>query len=64
VLGSEPTIADFSLAGYMFYPSEEHGYDLETSHKNIFTWTQRMKTLKGWKDPYDLLPGGRVPPRR
>src|SRR5690606_6634022 len=27
ILGSEPTIADFSLAGYMFYPETEHGYD-------------------------------------
>ena len=24
---SKPTIADFSLAGYVYYPVEEHGYD-------------------------------------
>ncbi len=63
ILGSEPTIADFSLAGYMFYPSEEHGYDLETDYTNIFTWTQRLKALPGWKDPYDLMPGERIAPR-
>lgn len=63
MLGAEPTIADFSLAGYMFYPTSELGYDLEISHKNIFTWTQRMKALPGWKDPYDLMPGERIEAR-
>ena len=62
-LGDEPTIADFSVAGYLFYPASELGYDLEISHKNIFAWTQRMKALPGWKDPYDLLPGERIAPR-
>ncbi len=64
MLGDNPTIADFSLAGYTFYPTSETGIDLEVSYKNIFTWTQRMKTLPGWKDPYDLLPGERIAPRR
>jgi glutathione S-transferase len=64
VLGEKPTIADFSLAGYVFFPTHETGIDLEVSHKNIFTWTQRLKTLPGWKDPYDLLPGERIEPRR
>src|SRR5262245_41453944 len=27
MVGDTPTIADFSLAGYMFYPPEESGYD-------------------------------------
>ncbi|HVY52179.1 MAG TPA: glutathione S-transferase, partial [Devosia sp.] len=27
MVGNSPTIADFSLAGYMFYPPEESGYD-------------------------------------
>ena len=64
ILGAEPTIADFSLAGYMFYPSNEYGYDFEKSHTNIFTWTQRLKSLPGWKDPYDMMPGERIDPRR
>ena len=63
MLGSEPTIADFSIAGYMFYPEPEHGYNFEASHTNIYTWTQRMKALPGWKDPYELLPGERIEPR-
>ena len=64
MVGDEPTIADFSLAGYVFYPASEHGYDLEKIHTNIFTWTQRLKALPGWKDPYDLLPGERIRPLR
>lgn len=63
MLGKEPTIADFSLAGYMFYPETEHGYDFETSHINVYTWTQRLKALPGWKEPYDLMPGKRIAPR-
>ncbi len=63
LLGEEPTIADFSIAGYLFYPSTELGYDFETSHKNIYAWTQRMKAIPGWKDPYDLIPGERIAPR-
>ena len=27
IVGDQPTIADFSLAGYMFFPPEESGYD-------------------------------------
>ena len=64
MLGAEPTIADFSLVGYMFYPIEETGYDLEQSHPAIHAWVQRMKALPGWKHPYDLLPGKRIAPLR
>jgi glutathione S-transferase len=64
MVGDAPTIADFSLAGYMFFPVEEHGFDLEKSHVNIYTWTQRLKTLPGWKDPYEMLPGDRIKPLR
>ena len=64
MLGSEPTIADFSLVGYMYFPTEETGYDLTVSHHSIFAWTERMKALPGWKHPYDLLPGKRIAPLR
>jgi glutathione S-transferase len=64
IVGSQPTIADFSLAGYMFYPVEEHGFNWPTSHPNIHAWTQRLKALPGWKDPYELLPGQRIKPLR
>jgi glutathione S-transferase len=64
MVGDRPTIADFSLCGYMFFPVEEHGYDWAKSHPNIHAWTQRLKALPGWKDPYELLPGERIAPRR
>jgi glutathione S-transferase len=64
MVGDRPTIADFSLAGYMFFPVEEHGYDWAKSHPNVHAWTERLKALPGWKDPYELLPGERIAPRR
>jgi glutathione S-transferase len=62
--GSEPTIADFSLAGYLFYPTEEHGYDWARASPNLHAWTGRMRELPGWKDPYELMPGKRIKPLR
>jgi glutathione S-transferase len=32
MVGDKPTTADFSLAGYVFYPVEEHGYDWAKTH--------------------------------
>jgi glutathione S-transferase len=59
LIGPKPTIADFSLIGYMYYPVEETGYDLAKTHPAIYAWSQRMRFLPGWKGPYDLMPGGR-----
>lgn len=64
MVGDRPTIADFSLAGYVFYPVEEHGYDWAKSHPNIHAWTERLRALPGWKGPYELLPGERIKPLR
>jgi glutathione S-transferase len=64
MLGAAPTIADFSLIGYMYYPKEETGFDLPAQYPNIAAWTDRMKALPGWKHPYDLMPGGSVPLRK
>ncbi|MGE3064725.1 MAG: glutathione S-transferase family protein [Hyphomicrobiaceae bacterium] len=64
MLGDKPTIADFSLGGYMFYPKEETGYDLPVSHPNIHAWTERIRALPGWVGPYDLMPGERIMPLR
>ncbi len=50
MVGDTPTIADFSLAGYVFYPVEEHGYDWAKSHPNIHAWTRapaRAARLEG-----------------
>ncbi|MEM7774402.1 MAG: glutathione S-transferase [Pseudomonadota bacterium] len=64
MLGDMPTIADFSLVGYMFYPTEETGIDLAASYPNIHAWTDRVKGLPGWVGPYDLMPGDRIAPRQ
>lgn len=56
MVGEQPTIADFSLAGYMFYPKEQHGYDFAADFSNLHAWTERLKTLPGWLSPYDLMP--------
>jgi glutathione S-transferase len=64
MVGNSPTIADFSLAGYMFYPPEESGYDWAKTNPNLHAWTQRLRALPGWKDPYELMPGERMKPLR
>ncbi len=64
VVGDAPTIADFSLAGYMFYPPEEAGYDWPKTNPNVAAWIERLRALPGWKDPYELMPGERIKPLR
>jgi len=54
IIGDAPTIADFSLAGYIYYP-EETGID-RAKFPNIEAWSKRIAALPGWKAPYDLLP--------
>jgi glutathione S-transferase len=60
VAGAAPTIADFSLCGYLFYPTEEFGFDIAAEHPEIGAWLERIRALPGWKHPYDLMPGGAV----
>jgi glutathione S-transferase len=61
LLGAEPTIADISMTSYLYYPSEEFGFDIASQHKNIGAWLDRMKALPGWAHPYDLMPGHPLP---
>ncbi|MEJ1157142.1 glutathione S-transferase family protein [Prosthecomicrobium sp. N25] len=56
LLGDRPTIADLSLAGYLFYPVEETGYDLDTTHPAIAAWADRISELPGWRAPYEAMP--------
>ena len=63
VVGDAPTIADFSLCGYLFYPVEESGYEVETRFPHIHSWRSRMQALPGWAHPYDVLPGERIAPK-
>jgi glutathione S-transferase len=55
MLGDRPTIVDFSLAGYVFYPASETGFDLEAEFPAIHVWRRRLAALPGWKPPYELM---------
>jgi len=57
LVNDKPTIADVSLAGYLYYPAEEFGFDIPKEHPAIGAWMERMKALPGWKHPYELMPG-------
>jgi glutathione S-transferase len=56
LIGEEPTIADFSLAGYQYY-EEETGID-RNAFPNLKAWRERVASLPGWKHPYELMPRG------
>ena len=57
LLGARPTIADVSIAAYMYYPAAEFGFDIPKDYPAIGAWMERMKALPGWVHPYDLMPG-------
>jgi glutathione S-transferase len=63
IAGDVPTIADFSLCGYLFYPVEESGYDTRALYPHIGKWLERIAALPRWAGPYQLLPGERLAPR-
>ena len=51
VLGDKPTIADFSMAGYVYYPPEETGFDITTEFPALHAWRQRLAAR--WLDVRD-----------
>jgi len=55
LVGRLPTIADISLAGYVYYP-ERAGVAL-ADFPNIGKWMARIAGLPGWVHPYELMPG-------
>jgi len=59
MLGERPTIVDFSLAGYVFYPASETGFDIEQEFPAIHAWRRRLAALPGWRLPYELMDVGR-----
>jgi glutathione S-transferase len=63
LVGDEPTIADFSASGYLFYPVEESGYEIAGRFAHLAAWVERLRALPGWADPYDVLPGERIAAR-
>lgn len=55
LVSARPTIADLSLAGYVYMP-EETGMHHEV-FPNIAAWKDRISNLPGWRHPYELMPG-------
>jgi glutathione S-transferase len=55
LLGDQPTIADLSLAGYVFF-TEATGIDRAKEFPNVEAWAARIAALPRWKHPYDLMP--------
>jgi glutathione S-transferase len=53
--GNEPTIADFSMCGYLYWP-EEFGVSW-SDYPRIGEWLERIRKLPGWAHPYELMPG-------
>lgn len=55
MVGGRLTIADLSLAGYVFMPEDTGIAVAEFTH--IEAWKARLQAVPGWKHPYDLMPG-------
>lgn len=63
IVGDSPTIADFSLSGYLFFPQDESGIDIAGRWPHIGAWVERLKAIPGWASPYDAMPGEQMAPR-
>jgi glutathione S-transferase len=61
VVGERLTIADISICGYLFF-EDDLGVDWN-QYPNIRDWLARIRSVPGWKHPYDLLPGHPLPAR-
>jgi glutathione S-transferase len=55
LLGDRPTIADLSLAGYVYY-DEATGIDRAAEFPAIDRWTRRVAALPGWRPPGQAMP--------
>lgn len=54
-VGETPTIADFSMCGYLYWP-DEFGMSW-SDYPRIGAWLERIQALPGWVHPYELMPG-------
>ena len=59
IVGNEPSIADFSACGYLYWP-DEFGVSW-TDHPAVGAWLARITALPGWVHPYQLMPGHPLP---
>lgn len=53
ILGSTPSIADFSLCAYLMY-ADEAKVDVP---EHVERWLNRLREQDGWQHPYDMLKG-------
>jgi glutathione S-transferase len=59
VVGERVTIADISLAGYLFFDDE---IDVDWNvYPSIRDWLTRIRSEPRWAHPYDLMPGHPLP---
>lgn len=61
-VANRPTIADFSMCGYLFWP-DEIGVNWSKDYPNIARWLNDIAALPGWVHPYELMPGHPLPDR-
>ena len=54
-VGNQPTIADISMCGYLYWP-DEFGVSWH-DYPRIGAWLERIRALPGWVHPYELMPG-------
>ena len=54
-VGKEPSIADVSMCGYLYWP-DEFGVSWN-DYPRIGAWLERIRALPGWVHPYELMPG-------
>ncbi len=50
ILDDQPSIADVSLCGYMFWPEQAR----VTMPPGVQAWLDRISALPGWRHPYDI----------
>jgi glutathione S-transferase len=53
VLGAECSVVDIACCAYLFWP-EQANLDLAL-WPNVAHWLDRIRNLRGWQAPYDLL---------
>ena len=58
-LGENPSIADISMCGYLFWP-DEFGVDW-SDYPQVGRWLDAIAALPGWVHPYNLMPGHPLP---
>ncbi len=54
MVGDAPTIADISMAGYLYY--DEDARFERSGFRHLQDWAARISALPGWEHPYRLMP--------